>query len=135
MYHVHFQNQSKYSVCSYSKCGKYLAAGTEKGDFSIWDIDANKLISEDKSDDTEAQCITAIDWNPNMDSLEFAYTDNTGQFGLIENIGDSDENMIDRDDELAVDDDINFGDRMSLLYTRTPCVKIVNFNLICINFI
>lgn len=101
-------------MCSYSKCGKYIAAGGEKGEFSIWDIDANKLINEDKSGETEAQCITAIDWNPNTDSMEFAYTDNTGQFGLIENISDSDENAIDRDDELAVEDDINFGDRMYL---------------------
>lgn len=102
-------------MCSYSKCGKYIAAGSENGEFSIWDIDANKLINEDKSGESEAQCITAIDWNPNADSLEFAYTDNTGQFGLIENISESDENIIDRDDELAADDVINFGDSMSFL--------------------
>lgn len=74
------------------------------------------MIDEDKSGETEAQCITAIDWNPSTDSLEFAYTDNTGQFGLIENINDLDENVIDHDNELAVEDDINFGDRMYFLH-------------------
>lgn len=105
-----FQNHSKYSVCAYSKCGKYIAAGGEKGEFSVWDVDANKLIDEDSCGEIEAQCITAIDWNPRADSMEFAYTDNSGQFGLIENICESDENVIDRDDALAVEDDINYGD-------------------------
>lgn len=107
-----FQINSNYSVCSYSRCGKYIAAGAENGNFSIWDIDANKLINENKSGDTEAQCITAIDWNPSKDVLEFAYTDNTGQFGLIENITEFDENVLYRDEELAETDDINFGDSM-----------------------
>lgn len=102
-------------MCSYSKCGKFIAAGGEKGEFSIWDIDANKLIDEDKSGEADAQCITAIDWNPKADSLEFAYTDNSGQFGLIENICDSDENVVDRDYELAVDGDVNYGDRTCFL--------------------
>lgn len=112
--YTYSQNNSKYSVCSYSKCGKYIAAGGENGEFSIWDIDTNKLIDEDRSGEAEAQCITAIDWK--VDSMEFAYTDNTGQFGLVENITDSDENVIDRDEELAVEDDINFGDRMCFLF-------------------
>lgn len=68
------------------------------------------MILEDKSGEAEAQCITAIDWNPN--SAEFAYTDSSGQFGLIENIGDTDENVLDRDEELAVEDDINYGESM-----------------------
>lgn len=79
------------------------------------------MIDEDKCGDAEAQCITAIDWNPRADSLEFAYTDNTGQFGLIENICDSDENVIDRDDELAVEDDINFGDRTWTFFSYLFC--------------
>lgn len=104
--------RSKYSVCSYSKCGKYIAAGSENGEFSIWDIDVNKLIQEDKSGDNEAQCITAIDWNPSNNG-EFAYTDNTGQFGLIESItggdeDDEDENILERETENRMDDDIDF---------------------------
>lgn len=111
--HSH-QNGSKYSVCSYSKCGKYIAAGNESGDFSVWDIDANKLIQEEKSGDNEAQCITAIDWNPNNNG-EFAYTDNTGQFGLIEKIIDANDeddanDILDRA-ENGVEDDVDFGER------------------------
>lgn len=111
-------------MCSYSKCGKYLAAGGENGEFSVWDIDANKIIEEDKFGDNEAQCITAIDWNPNNNG-EFAYTDNTGQFGLIENITDNDENIVERDDlEDRMDEDIDFGD--SEYYIFEICV-LLNF--------
>lgn len=122
--------RSKYSVCSYSKCGKYIAAGSENGEFSIWDIDANKLIHEDKSGDNEAQCITAIDWNPSSNG-EFAYTDNTGQFGLIESItgGDEDdeeENILEREAENRMDDDIDFDgskDNFDLNSTKLPSKK------------
>lgn len=102
--------RSKYSVCSYSKCGKYIAAGGENGEFSVWDIDTNKIIQEEKATDSDAQCITSIDWNPNNMS-EFAYTDNTGQFGLIENITDVDENILERDEDNGMDEDvIQYGD-------------------------
>lgn len=104
------QNKSKYSVCLYSKCGKYIAAGGENGEFSVWDIDANRLIQEDKLGDHEAQCITAIDWNPNNNG-ELAYTDNTGQFGLIENIIDGDEeDIVERAEVNGMDDDVDYGD-------------------------
>lgn len=96
-------------MCSYSKCGKFIAAGSEDGNFSIWDIDANKIIRENKSTDTEAQCITAIDWNPS-NSGEFAYTDNTGQFGLVKNIIDSDDNYTDREEENGMEEDVDYGD-------------------------
>lgn len=96
-------------MCSYSKCGKYLAAGGENGEFTVWDIEANKIIQEDKSGDSEAQCITAIDWNPS-NSGEFVYTDNTGQFGLIENItNDDDEDILERAESNGMDEDVDFG--------------------------
>lgn len=104
------QSKSNYSVCSYSKCGKYIAAGSESGEFSVWDIDANKIIDEENFGDNEAQCITAIDWNPTNNG-EFAYTDNTGQFGLIENISDSYDNIVEREEiGDGMDEDIDFGD-------------------------
>lgn len=109
------QNKSKYSVCSYSKCGKYLAAGGENGEITVWDIDANKIISEEKNSDNEAQCITAIDWNP-MNNGEFAYTDNTGQFGLIENINDGDEDILEQEEANEKDMNVDFGDRMCRIY-------------------
>lgn len=98
-------------MCSYSKCGKYIGAGGENGEITIWDIEANKIIREmEKSTETEAQCITAIDWSPKHNG-EFAYTDKTGQFGLVENIFGSDDNILDRDNEIEeLNDDINFGD-------------------------
>lgn len=96
-----------------------IAAGGENGEFSIWDIDTNQIIDEEKSGDSEAQCITAIDWNPN--SNEFAYTDNTGQFGLIENITDFDENIVDRVDDDRMKEDIDFGG-------SKPAIKLFSFS-------
>lgn len=106
-----FQNKSKYTVCAYSKCGKYIAAGGENGEITIWDIGSGSIIRErKKTNETDAQSITSIDWHP-TNSGELAYTDNTGQFGLIENILDADENGLDGENGMAeVNDDIDFGD-------------------------
>lgn len=64
---------------------------------------------EERSGDVEAQCITAIDWNPSNNG-EIAYTDSSGQFGLVENIFKSDENFLDDEAEAQVNDDVDFGD-------------------------
>lgn len=103
-----FQVKSNYTVCCYSKCGKYIAAGAEYGEISIWDIDNSSVIREAKVDDLDKQCISAIDWNPTNNG-EFAYTDNTGQFGLVENIFDVDENIIGHHEVEGVDEIDDFG--------------------------
>lgn len=103
------QSKSDYTVCSYSTCGKYIAAGATNGSISIWDIDKNRLLREENKAH-EAQCITAINWNP-QNNGELAYTDTTGQFGLIVNILDDDSNILDRDEEIetnGIEDDVNF---------------------------
>lgn len=76
-----FQISSDYTVCRYSRCGRYIAAGTVSGDISIWEVRSGNVIKVDAKDN-DAQSITAIDWNPAI-SGELAYTDNTGQLGTV----------------------------------------------------
>lgn len=68
-------------MCRYSRCGRYLAAGTISGDICIWEARSGNVIKVDAKDN-DAQSITAIDWNPTI-AGELAYTDNTGQLGTV----------------------------------------------------
>lgn len=74
---------------------------------------------EERRGDVEAQCITAIDWNPSNNG-EIAYTDNSGQFGLVENIFESDENFLDDEAEAPVNDDVDFGDSKIIIFFFYP---------------
>lgn len=124
------QKKAKFSTCAYSKCGKYIAAGCENGEITIWDINANKIVREERSGDVEAQCITAIDWNPSNNG-EIAYTDNSGQFGLVENIFESDEYFLDEEAEAPVNDDVDFGDSKPIVfYLYLLCVIIYGFAIL-----
>lgn len=95
---------SDYSVCCYSPCGSYIAAGGTNGEIVVWDIDSNQLIREERDADHDAQCIAAINWNPTNNG-ELAYTDNTGQLGLVVNIFDGNNDDADDDDRTSVADD------------------------------
>lgn len=72
------------------------------------------MIKEQKRDN-DAQSITAIQWNP-MNNGEAAYMDDTGQFGVITDIFDSDNNILDRDGNLEeeMNGEVNFDDRKLL---------------------
>lgn len=107
--------KSEYSVCCYSPCGSYIAAGGTNGEIVIWNIESNQLIREEKGSSNEAQCIAAINWNPTNNG-ELAYTDNTGQLGLAVNIFDG-ENEDGNDEDLtsvADDNGIDFDGSKSL---------------------
>lgn len=93
-----------------------MAAGKENGGINVWNIGTGAIIRErKKSNEADAQCIVSIDWNP-KENGELAYTDNSGQFGLIENITESDENFPDNEEAVAEDDDIDFGDSRCPFY-------------------
>lgn len=96
-----------------------MAAGGVNGEISIWDIDGNRLIKDEKRDN-DAQCITAIQWNP-LNNGELAYMDNTGQFGLVTDIFDSDNNVLERDNDQIdeVEGDVDFGGRKLNLQQST----------------
>lgn len=71
-----------FTVCRYSPCGKYLAAGTDRGDICVWHVRSVEAVEVISKEDSQAQSITAIVWNPS-NSDELAYTDNTGQLGTV----------------------------------------------------
>lgn len=101
-----------YSVCSYSPCGKYIAAGSVSGEISIWNAKSGDKIKGDTKGD-DCQTITAIEWNP-MNNGELAYTEISGQLGIVGGCYDLAEHNADDliDDQAAdVDDgDVDFGD-------------------------
>lgn len=83
-----------FTVCRYSTCGKYLAAGTDRGDICVWHVRSGEAVDVLSKEDVQAQSITAIVWNP-TNSDELAYTDNTGQLGTVTEDGTNG-----RDDDL-----------------------------------
>lgn len=67
----------RYSVSSFSYCGKFVAAGTVRGEMSVWNtIDKSKLKGEYKGEDIHG--ITSLAWNPNNDG-QAAFCDADGQ--------------------------------------------------------
>lgn len=71
----------KYSVCRFSHCGKFIAAGSSSGEISVWNTaDKSQLKGECSSEDTHT--ITALAWNPNNNG-EFAFCDADGQLCSI----------------------------------------------------
>lgn len=98
-----FQIASDYTVCRYSRCGRYIAAGTMSGDISIWDARSGNVIKVDAKGN-DAQSITAIDWNPATVG-ELAYTDNTGQLGTVTECNNAERERIEDD---PADEDVVF---------------------------
>lgn len=107
--------QSEYSVCCYSPCGNYIAAGGTNGEIVVWDIESNKLVREESRGSHDAQCIAAINWNPTNNG-ELAYTDNTGQLGLVVNIIDGDSDDANDGDLMSIggDNGVDFDDSMAV---------------------
>lgn len=74
---------SNYSVCSFSKCGQYIAAGTVKGEITVWNLSTNAIVNGAYKDDQSIPIIS-IDWSP-LNNGEFAYCDKEGQLGTVVN--------------------------------------------------
>lgn len=67
----------KYTVCSFSHCGKFIAAGSSSGEISIWNFtDESKLKGEYSGEDNHS--ITTLEWNPKNNG-ELAFCDVDGQ--------------------------------------------------------
>lgn len=100
-----------YSICSYSPCGKYIAAGTVSGDISIWNArNGDKIRGDTKGNDCQA--ITMLEWNP-MNNGEMVYTENSGQLGIVGDCFDMAEQTANDfiDDQCSETGDVDFGDR------------------------
>lgn len=71
----------KYTVCRFSPCGEYIAAGSDKGEISVWNLNKNCLIDgEFKGEDEFA--ITSMAWNPKKNG-EIAFCDEDGQLSSV----------------------------------------------------
>lgn len=75
-------NTAEFTVCRYSPCGSFLAAGTVNGDICVWRVRSGEAIDVMNTDDVQAQPITTLYWNAHS-AGELAYTDNSGQLGTI----------------------------------------------------
>ncbi|XP_004517331.1 WD repeat and HMG-box DNA-binding protein 1 [Ceratitis capitata] len=72
--------KGEYTCCRFSKDGQYLAAGTDKGEISVYDF-MRKQALKTEPPSSECQAITCISWN--AAGSELAYCDVTGQLGTL----------------------------------------------------
>lgn len=72
-----------YSVCSFSKCGSFIAAGSVKGQISVWSLSDNVLLPGEYKGEEEYS-ITSLAWNPKMNG-EIVFCDSDGQLCTIIN--------------------------------------------------
>ncbi|XP_067633364.1 WD repeat and HMG-box DNA-binding protein 1 isoform X2 [Eurosta solidaginis] len=87
-----------YTCCQFGKSGVFLAAGTSKGEISIFNVDHKKALSVEPPT-SENQAVTSLSWNNTDDEL--AYCDITGQLD-DENDGDGVDGD-DDDDGISID--------------------------------
>lgn len=69
------------TVCAFSRCGRFLAVGTTKGEICIWKFEDSALIKGMTEGDTNDP-ITSLDWNPNG-LAQLVFADRSGQIGCI----------------------------------------------------
>lgn len=72
---------TEFSVCSFSHCGQFLAAGSTKGEIAIWKV-ANKESFKGITEGEDIHSISAIEWNPKVKD-EFAFVDLDGQLTTV----------------------------------------------------
>lgn len=71
----------RYTTCSFSPCGKLLAAGSTTGEISVWDVKKQSTLKgEFQGEDSHS--ITSICWNPRGVG-ELAFCDADGQLGSL----------------------------------------------------
>jgi chromosome transmission fidelity protein 4 len=72
--------RGKYTACSFSHCGLYIAAGTLHGEIGAWSLSDNLKIKGDYIGE-EDHAITSLEWNPKLNHV--AFCDNDGQLSTI----------------------------------------------------
>lgn len=70
-----------FTVCAFSKCGKFIAAGTTKGELIVWSAADGKRVNGQAEGESD-QPITSLSWNPNGLN-QFVYADKSGQIGCV----------------------------------------------------
>lgn len=74
----------EFTVCAFSPNAKILAAGTSKGELTMWNVATKKLLLGDVKP-LEMNAITSLAWNPNQKQFkgELSICDSTGQIEFI----------------------------------------------------
>ncbi|KAM7345136.1 chromosome transmission fidelity 4 [Cochliomyia hominivorax] len=78
-----------YTSCQFSKDGLFLAAGSDKGEISVFDF-TSRQSKKCEAPSSECQSITCLAWN-RKNNGEIAYCDASGQLGILftsESVGD-----------------------------------------------
>lgn len=104
----------KYSVCSFSFCGKFIAAGSVSGEISVWNtIDKSKLKGQCKGQESHA--ITSLAWNPNK-SGDVAFCDADGQLSSLKTSTQKSSNGFIDDEAEADEEEADGGDEIEDFY-------------------
>lgn len=70
-----------FTVCGFSVCGKFIAAGTTKGELVVWTAGDGKRVSG-KAEGESDEPITSLAWSTNG-IKQFVYADKSGQIGCV----------------------------------------------------
>lgn len=73
--------KGSFTVCAFSCCGKFVAAGTSKGELVVWAVADGKRV-DGKAEGESDEPITSLNWNPNGPK-QFVYADKSGQIGCV----------------------------------------------------
>lgn len=75
--------KGNFTVCGFSHCGKFVAAGTTKGELVVWSVvgaDGKRISGKAEGESDEP--ITSLSWNQNG-LKQFVYADKSGQIGCV----------------------------------------------------
>jgi len=76
---------------SWSKCGRYIAAGTNTGFILVWNVSSQVIVLY--AECKERYSIRSLVWCPKNGEYKLAYCDDHGQLGLVENARSDDFNI------------------------------------------
>ncbi|XP_050438249.1 WD repeat and HMG-box DNA-binding protein 1 [Adelges cooleyi] len=110
--HDYRLSDQEITVISWSKCGRYLAAGTNEGYVVAWNVGSKVVVLHAKC--KERHCIRSLVWCPRVGDNTLAYCDDHGQLGLIENACSDDEIFDENTDAILADGDDVFGSDLLL---------------------
>ncbi|KAL4149661.1 hypothetical protein QTP88_003553 [Uroleucon formosanum] len=95
--HDYRLSEQEITVMSWSKCGRYIAAGTNTGFILAWNVSSQVIVLH--AECKERHSIRSLVWCPKTGEYTLAYCDDYGQLGLVENATSDDFDMNTTDDD------------------------------------